>query len=306
MPGRPARADDAGAPAVRSTPAQPTSRRRAPGTSSVSTRPARRCCASAAWSTSSSRCRTPSTRCGAIRCAACSAQPSAARPSVGVVAVGGAALRRGLLRPVERDLPAHPGARLARLRGAGRVARAFRHGAAQARVAVRPGRVKEAVRMALFQQTGTLLYPSDITVLHDDLGAPFVDGWWRGELAEAPQVSLSHTARACLVAVACGRVAGGRRLRGPGPDPAARAAWSTRSPPASARRSQGLAGAALDERLLRLWCAKEAAAKYLGRRPAGAARSASRSASSTTPARARGSSSRARRSKSGSSATAPR
>jgi phosphopantetheinyl transferase len=27
---------------------------------------------------------------------------------------------------------------------------------------------------------------------------------------------------------------------------------------------EGLAGAALDERLLRLWCAKEAAAKYLG------------------------------------------
>jgi len=27
---------------------------------------------------------------------------------------------------------------------------------------------------------------------------------------------------------------------------------------------QGLTGAALDERLLRLWCAKEAAAKYLG------------------------------------------
>ena len=59
--------------------------------------------------------------------------------------------------------------------------------------------LKEAVRMALFQQTGTLLYPSDITVLHDELGAPFVDGWWRGALAEAPQVSLSHTARACLV-----------------------------------------------------------------------------------------------------------
>jgi phosphopantetheinyl transferase len=34
--------------------------------------------------------------------------------------------------------------------------------------------------------------------------------------------------------------------------------------PAERTAVEGLAGAALDERLLRLWCAKEAAAKYLG------------------------------------------
>ena len=56
------------------------------------------------------------------------------------------------------------------------MAHADRHGAAQARVAVRPRGLKKQCRMTLFQQTRELLYPSDIRVLHDDLGAPFVDG----------------------------------------------------------------------------------------------------------------------------------
>ncbi len=111
-------------------------------------------CASAAWSTSSSRCRTPSTRCGAIRLRGLLGAAEHGTAERRRVAVGGAALRRGLLRPVERDLPAHPGARLARLRGAGRMARAFGHGAAQARVAVRPGRAQGGGADGLFQQTG--------------------------------------------------------------------------------------------------------------------------------------------------------
>jgi phosphopantetheinyl transferase len=117
--------------------------------------------------------------------------------------------------------------------------------------------------MALFQQTGTLLYPSDIVVLHDDLGAPFVDGWWRGELAEAPQVSLSHTARACLVAVGAAESPVGVDFEDLGriQQPELMIGMLTAGERATV---EGLAGAALDERLLRLWCAKEAAAKYLG------------------------------------------
>ncbi len=123
--------------------------------------------------------------------------------------------------------------------------------------------VKEAVRMALLQQTGRLLYPSDIAVLHDERGAPFVDGWWRGELADAPWVSLSHTSRACLVAVgAAGSPVGVDfedlgRIR----QPEAMVGMLT---PLERSAVEGLAGAALDERLLRIWCAKEAAAKFLG------------------------------------------
>jgi len=122
--------------------------------------------------------------------------------------------------------------------------------------------IKEAVRMFLFQQTGQLLYPSDIAVLHDDLGAPLVDGWWRGDLAQAPQVSLSHTARACLVAVAADSPVGvdfedlGRVQR-----PALLVETLTVQERAAL---DGLAGAEFDERLLRLWCAKEAAAKFFG------------------------------------------
>ncbi|MCE9659334.1 MAG: acyltransferase domain-containing protein [Burkholderiales bacterium] len=123
--------------------------------------------------------------------------------------------------------------------------------------------VKEAVRMALFQQTGTLLFPSDITVLHDELGAPYVDGWWRGDLAEAPQVSLSHTARACLVAVAAADSPVGVDFEDLGNirQPELMIGILTAGERATV---EGLAGTALDERLLRLWCAKEAAAKYLG------------------------------------------
>ena len=123
--------------------------------------------------------------------------------------------------------------------------------------------IKEAVRMALFQQTGKLLYPSDIVVLHDDLGAPFVDGRWRGHLAEAPQVSLSHTARACLVAVGAAESPVGVDFEDLGriQQPELMIGVLTAGERATVA---GLAGAALDERLLRLWCAKEAAAKYLG------------------------------------------
>src|SRR6185295_9630699 len=68
--------------------------------------------------------------------------------------------------------------------------------------------IKEAVRVLLYERTGRLLYPSDITVVHDANGAPAVDGWWCGVLAEAPHVSLSHNDRASLAAAATDRPVG--------------------------------------------------------------------------------------------------
>jgi len=108
-----------------------------------------------------------------------------------------------------------------------------------------------------------LLYPTDVLVRHDDQGAPFVDGWWCQTLIEAPQVSLSHTGEICLAAVCSPEQAVGvdleevSRLKQPDLIVGSLA-------PEELRFVEGLQGAALTERVLRLWCAKEAVAKCLG------------------------------------------
>jgi len=124
--------------------------------------------------------------------------------------------------------------------------------------------IKEATRYWIYQRTGELLYPTDIVVLHDQHGAPFVDGWWRDAVHEAPAVSLSHDEHACLAAVAdpatpvgVDREELGRVQR---PDLMAEALTANER-----ELLVGLEGVELQERILRIWCAKEAAAKYLGR-----------------------------------------
>ena len=121
--------------------------------------------------------------------------------------------------------------------------------------------IKEAVRVLVHRQTGHLLYPSDITVVHDAQGAPMVTGWWCGRVADAPHVSLAHNERAAVVAVSSERPVGvdledlGRIQR-----PELLADSLT---PGERAGLRGLVDEALEERLLRLWCAKEAAAKQL-------------------------------------------
>lgn len=123
--------------------------------------------------------------------------------------------------------------------------------------------LKEVVRHWVHEQTGQLLYPTDIVVLHDELGAPLVSGSWCETLISAPRVSLSHNANTCLAAVAAPDRPVGVDLEELG---------RIRQPelmveslaPQERQLVQGLHGAALDERVLRLWCAKEAAAKCLG------------------------------------------
>ena len=123
--------------------------------------------------------------------------------------------------------------------------------------------LKEAVRCWIHAQTGQLLYSADIVVLHDEHGAPYVDGWWNGSLVDAPRVSLSHSGESCLVALASPDVPVGVDLEGLGrvkqPELVAQSLA-----PHEQGLVDGLAGAALEERVLRLWCAKEAAAKCLG------------------------------------------
>jgi len=122
--------------------------------------------------------------------------------------------------------------------------------------------LKEAVRHWIHQQTGRLVHAADVVVLHDELGAPHVDGWWNGALVDAPRVSLSHSGESCLVAVAAPGLAVGVDLEAMGrvqPELVAQSLAAHERP-----LVDGLSGAALDERVLRLWCAKEAASKCLG------------------------------------------
>jgi phosphopantetheinyl transferase (holo-ACP synthase) len=123
--------------------------------------------------------------------------------------------------------------------------------------------IKEAVRYWIYQQTGELLYSSDVMVMHDELGAPYVDGWWRATLVDAPEISLSHDSFACLVAVAdpAERVGVDREELGRVQKPELVREALT---PNEQALLAGLAGVELEDRLLRIWCAKEAAAKCLG------------------------------------------
>jgi phosphopantetheinyl transferase len=123
--------------------------------------------------------------------------------------------------------------------------------------------LKEAVRVWVHDQTGHLLYPTDIVVQRDQRGAPVISGWWCDTLVAPPRVSLSHNARACVAAVAAPDQPVGvdleelGRIRQP-------EHMADSLAPEERALVQGLQGAALDERILRLWCAKEAASKCLG------------------------------------------
>ncbi|MFA4915467.1 MAG: beta-ketoacyl synthase N-terminal-like domain-containing protein [Syntrophales bacterium] len=123
--------------------------------------------------------------------------------------------------------------------------------------------IKEAVRYWIFTQTGRLPYPADIIVSHNGQGTPYVDGVWANNLLQPPEVSLSHDRQGSLVAVTPPQhpvgVDGEHVGRIQHPD------LMVNSLATSERLLlQGLDGNALQDRILRIWCAKEAAAKYLG------------------------------------------
>jgi len=123
--------------------------------------------------------------------------------------------------------------------------------------------LKEAVRLWVAEQTGELLYPTDIVVEHDAQGAPRVGGAWCETLIAAPRVSLAHNANACLVAVAAPGQPVGVDLEALGRVKQPKLLADSLAPQ-ELGWVHGLSGPALEARLLRLWCAKEAAAKYLG------------------------------------------
>jgi phosphopantetheinyl transferase len=122
--------------------------------------------------------------------------------------------------------------------------------------------LKEAVRDWVLAQTGVLLHPTDVVVRRDEAGAPVIDGAWCGSLIGAPWVSLAHNHGLCLAAVSAGGAVGVDleslgRVRQP-------ALVLESMSPDEQVLAQGLQGSAYEERVLSLWCAKEAASKCLG------------------------------------------
>ena len=123
--------------------------------------------------------------------------------------------------------------------------------------------IKEAVRHWVETRVGERLYPREIEVHRSHSGAPLVEGWWTEDLCPAPEVSLTHD-RECAIAALC--------------DPGQRIGVDTesvervqnpqhlRSALSQEERAQAADAEVRDvnDALVRIWCAKEAAAKCLG------------------------------------------
>lgn len=123
--------------------------------------------------------------------------------------------------------------------------------------------IKEVVRYWIYQSTGELLHPSEVVVQHDERGAPSAGGWWCGTLVDAPSISLSHDSTACIAALVdpVSRVGIDREQLGRIRKPELVIEALT---PTEKTSLEGLDGLVLQDQLLRIWCAKEAAAKFLG------------------------------------------
>lgn len=123
--------------------------------------------------------------------------------------------------------------------------------------------VKEAVRHWVERHTGERLFATEVDVVVEPQGGLTVDGWWTQQLVAAPRVSLSHNAEFCVAVVAPTDMPVGidiesyGRLRDP-------ALVAQSFDPSEAGWLSGLQGEALEAAVLRMWCAKEAAAKCLG------------------------------------------
>ena len=125
---------------------------------------------------------------------------------------------------------------------------------------------KEAVAQLVEQQAGLALRLADIVIANDARGKPVVEGRWLGRLGWPIALSITHT-RDLAAAMAC---TGSRLVVGVGIDaePVTRdrqsfvdAAFSPQEQSLLARLDKG----GDDTWALRLWCAKEAAGKALGR-----------------------------------------
>lgn len=122
--------------------------------------------------------------------------------------------------------------------------------------------LKEAVRYWLAQHADVLLYPADITIATDANGAPHIAADGLEQLGPLPEISLAHAGGACVAVVAPAGQPVGVDLETLGRVRAADLANGGFTPEERARLDARPAEAR-EELALRLWCAKEAAAKQL-------------------------------------------
>lgn len=120
--------------------------------------------------------------------------------------------------------------------------------------------VKEAIRARLLAQEGVHGFATDVGVFNDEAGKPYVNS---GIVSHAVEISLAHSQGEAIAAVAWDGEPVGVDMemlttQSPGPD------LETAFTDEEQAILSAFTGAQRQELSLRLWCAKEAAGKYLG------------------------------------------
>jgi acyl transferase domain-containing protein len=123
--------------------------------------------------------------------------------------------------------------------------------------------LKEAVRYWISQRYGVLLFPADVAIGSDEYGAPFIMEEGLGEFAPLPEVSMAHAGGAAVAVVAPPGQSVGVDFETFGRVHLTDLS-SVAFTPAEQARLEARPSEAREELALRLWCAKEAAAKCLG------------------------------------------
>jgi phosphopantetheinyl transferase len=123
---------------------------------------------------------------------------------------------------------------------------------------------KQAVMRLVWDQTGVELAPSEVEIVPGQWGQPRVEGDWARSLNVSPVVSISHSGDTAVALAA----AGPSTLVGIDLELAERTAHGVREivfQAAECNMIDALDPALQQEWVLRLWCAKEAVGKALGR-----------------------------------------
>ena len=123
---------------------------------------------------------------------------------------------------------------------------------------------KDAVRQLVHRSFGLRLCPADVEILSDERGRPAVRGAWAARLGVAPAVSISHSNGVAVALASLER----DRLLGVDIESVSRRRPGFEKVAFTAQEQQIVAALGEEQQLewyLRLWCAKEAAGKALGR-----------------------------------------